>query len=372
MEMITMTKNLYKDRIKALQANMDATGIDLVAIAPTANMRYLAGFAPLMDERFCALLVGREEIRAVIPELNADQVETHTELSAMRWTDAEGPRHTLQKALQELGIEPGAILSADNTMRADSLLLLQEMINPMRSVAAGQIMTPLRVHKSEDEIEILQRSAVLADKALLAGVEVCRPGATERDVAEVISAYFRSGGAEAIDFIIVASGPNGAFPHHETGERVLQEGDTIIIDIGASLNSYKSDITRVVYLGRPSDEMIAMYDAVLEANIKARQVAEAGKRASEVDLAARETLEKAGFGPYFVHRTGHGLGLETHEPPWITSTSQTVLEPGMVFSIEPGVYIQGKLGIRIEDIVVVTDGECLNLTGLDHELIVKA
>jgi Xaa-Pro aminopeptidase len=368
--MIAMTKNLYLDRVKALQASMVATGIDLVAIAPTANMRYLVGFAPIMDERFCALLIGQKKSRAVIPELNADQVQARTGINPMRWTDAEGARHTLQQALQELGINPGAILSADDTMRADSLLLLQEMINPMRSVAAGQIMTLLRVHKSEVEIEILQRSAVLADKALLAGVEVCRPGATEREVADVISATFRNGGAEAIDFVIVASGPNGAFPHHETGERVLQEGDTIVIDIGASLDSYKSDITRMVHLGRPSDEVIVVYDAVLEANTRARQAAVAGKTAREVDLAARETLEKAGYGPYFVHRTGHGLGLETHEPPWITSTSQTVLEPGMVFSIEPGVYIVGKLGIRIEDIVVVTDGECLNLTGLDHELIV--
>jgi Xaa-Pro aminopeptidase len=355
--MITMTKNSYLDRVKALQASMVATGIDLVAIAPTANMRYLVGFAPIMDERFCALLIGQKKSRAVIPELNADQVQAHTGINPMRWTDAEGARHTLQQALQEMGIKPGAILSADDTMRADSLLLLQEMINPMRSVAAGQIMTPLRIHKSEVEIEMLQRSAVLADKALMAGVEVCRP-------------TFRNGGAEAIDFVIVASGPNGAFPHHETGDRVLQEGDTIVIDIGASLDSYKSDITRMVHLGRPSDEVIAVYDAVLEANTMARQAAVAGKTAREVDLSARETLEKAGYGPYFVHRTGHGLGLETHEPPWITSTSQTVLEPGMVFSIEPGVYIVGKLGIRIEDIVVVTDGECLNLTGLDHELIV--
>lgn len=366
-----MIENAYNDRIDALQASMAATGTDLVAIAPTANMRYLAGFAPKYDERFCALLIGQKDYRAIIPELNADQVEAHTGLTAMRWSDAEGPRAALQRALKELNVKPGAVLAADDTMRADSLLLLQEMISPMRSQAAGLLMTALRMHKTDIEVEFLQRSAALADEALLAGADACKPGATESEVADAISAHLRSGGAESIDFIIVASGPNGAFPHHETGSRVLQDGDTIVIDIGASLENYKSDITRMVHLGQSSEEVTALYEAVLEANKRGRQAATAGNKASDVDRAARETLEKAGFGHFFVHRTGHGLGLETHEPPWITATSQTVLEPGMVFSVEPGIYIPGKLGIRIEDIVVVTEGECLNLTGLGHELIVR-
>jgi Xaa-Pro aminopeptidase len=365
------TAQLYRDRIHAMQTEMAQQGVDLVAIAPTPNMRYLIGFAPMMDERLCALLVAVDSTRLLIPELNADQVEARTGMSTLRWSDADGPLKELAEALDGLGIEVGAVIAADNTMRADSLLLLQEMVKPKQSVAAGNVMTPLRIRKSDQEIEFMARSAVLADAALLAGAEACRPGVTEREVADRITSYFRAHGAEMVDFVIVASGPNGAFPHHETGDRRLESGDTIIIDIGATLDGYKSDITRVIYLGQPPAKVSELYDAVLEANRRGRQAAVPGALAQEVDRATRETLEQAGLGAYFVHRTGHGLGLEVHEPPWITATSQTRLEPGMVFSVEPGVYIPGKLGIRIEDIIVVTEGESRNLTGLDHALIVK-
>jgi Xaa-Pro aminopeptidase len=366
------TAQLYTERLSALQSEMARQGVDLIAIAPTANMRYLIGFAPLMDERLCALLVGVASTRLLIPELNADQVEAHTGLSTLRWSDADGPHKELAEALDGLGIKAGAVLAADDTMRADSLLFLQDMVKPKQSVVAGNLMTPLRIRKSDQEIELMARSAALADAALLAGAEACRPGVTERQVGDTIARYFHEHGAEAVDFVIVASGPNGAFPHHETGDRRLETGDTIIIDIGATLGGYKSDIARVVQLGEPTAEVSELYEAVLEANRRGRQAAVSGARAHEVDLAARESLEQAGLGAYFTHRTGHGLGLEGHEPPWITSKSQTQLEPGMVFSVEPGVYIPGKLGVRIEDIVVITEGESRNLTGLDQALIVKS
>ena len=190
-------------------------------------------------------------------------------------------------------------------------------------------------------------------------------------MVNVIANHFRDIGAEEVDFAIVASGPNSAFPHHEPGQRRLQEGDTIIIDIGCTLSGYKSDITRVVHLGEPSEEVKRVYDAVREANLRGREASLAGARAQDVDHAARKAIEEAGYGQYFFHRTGHGLGLEVHEPPWITSESDTILEPGMVFSVEPGIYLQGQFGIRIEDIVAVTSGECRRLTGLDHELIIR-
>ncbi|MBI3764499.1 MAG: aminopeptidase P family protein [Chloroflexi bacterium] len=360
------------ERLSRLQAQMAHDGVDLVAIAPTANMRYLLGFAPLADERPCALLVSRQATRFVVPMLNADQVEGRTGLKAIRWADAAGPQQALAEALSGLGVAPGGVLAADDTMRADALLILQEAIRPARTLAAGGLMTALRIRKSEAEIEALARAAAQADRAVMVGVEACRPGVTEREVADKIAGYFRQDGAELVDFTIVASGPSGAFPHHETGDRRLQPGDTIIIDIGASLHGYKSDVTRVVHLGEPSDEVRAVYQAVLEANRRGREAARAGARARDVDRAARGSIEQAGYGPHFLHRTGHGLGLEVHEPPWMTSESDTLLEPGMVFSVEPGVYLQGKFGVRIEDIVVVTEGECRCLTGLDHQLMVKA
>lgn len=363
--------NVFANRISRLQSELAQRDVDLAAIAPSANMRYLLGFAPLPDERPCALLVSQDQTRLVVPSLNADQVERHTGMQAVRWDDATGPRDAFVQAVQELGLDTDFVLAVDDTMRADALLFLQDLFRPVRSLPAGDLMSALRVRKTEAELDVMQRAAELADTALLAGVEACVPGASEREVADVIADSFLSNGADAVEFIIVASGPNSAFPHHETGDRRLQDGDTIIIDIGCLYDGYVSDLTRVVHLGQPTDEVRAVYDAVLEANRRGRAAAVAGARASEVDRAARGALEGSGYGEYFVHRTGHGLGLEVHEPPWITSENDTRLEPGMVFSVEPGVYLPNRFGVRIEDIVVVTADEPRLLTGVGHDLFVK-
>lgn len=346
--------------------------VDLVAIAPTVNMRYLLGFAPYADERPCFLLLSPEAMGLVVPALNAEQFEARTGLPLVRWTDAAGPRQAIGQALADLHITPGVTMAVDGAMRADALLLLLEMVEPARSLAADALTAPLRMAKSEEELEALARSAELADGAMLAGVAACREGVTERTVAEAVAEHFRKNGAEMVDFTIIASGPNSAFPHHETGSRRLQSGDTIILDIGATLDGYKSDITRMVQLGEAPAEVRAAHDAVVQANLAGRRAAVAGARASDVDKAARQTLEQAGYGPFFVHRTGHGLGMDIHEPPWITSESDTILQPGMVFSVEPGVYFPGKFGIRVEDIVVVQpEGDCRCLTGLARELSVR-
>ncbi len=359
------------ERITLLQAQMAKSGMGLTAIAPTANMRYLLGFVPMADERPCALLLTPDATRMVVPQLNADQVEANTNMAALRWTDAEGPRRAFTQALAELKVKPGGVLVADDTMRADALLLLQELVSPGKSLPSFELMSGLRIRKSEVEIEALARAAAMADRALMAGAEACRPGVAEREVAEKISASFRSQGADAVSFTAVGSGPNGAFPHHQFGDRRLEQGDMVILDIGATLDGYHSDVTRVVHLGKPTAQERAIYEVVLEANRRGREAVKAGARARDVDRAARQFIEQAGYGPQFLHRTGHGLGLEVHEPPWITGESETELEPGMVFSVEPGIYLQGKFGVRLEDIVVVTDGASRNLTGLDHAIIVN-
>jgi Xaa-Pro aminopeptidase len=368
-----MTKtDEYAARLEQLQEEMARANVDLAAIAPTSNMRYLLGFSPLADERLCLLLVTPDRIRFVVPDLNADQVEARTGRKSIRWTDSAGPEQALTEALGQLDMDGLLTLVADAAMRADALLLLQEAARPERCISAASLMSALRMRKSEKEVELLARAAAQADRALLAGVEACRPGVTEREVAERIARYFRDDGAETVNVTLVASGPNSAFPHHEAGGRQLEMGDTIIIDIVATLNGYKSDVTRVVHLGEPPSDLRTVYDTVLEANRRGREAAKAGARASDVDRAARSVIEQAGYGPYFVHRTGHGLGMDMHEAPWISAESTTTLEPGMVFSVEPGIYLPGRFGVRIEDIVAVTEGECRCLTGLDHALIVKS
>jgi Xaa-Pro aminopeptidase len=359
------------DRLSRLQTQMAEAGVDLVAIAPTPNMRYLLGFAPLADERPCLLLVTPQGTRLVAPQLTAGQIEARTGMEAIRWSDATGPRQALTEAVSALGAGPGIVMAADAAMRADALLFLQEVVSPDRCVTNADLMSALCMRKSEREIELLALAAAQADRAMMVGADACQPGVTEREVAEKIASYFRQDGAEVVDVTLVASGPNSSFPHHEAGDRRLQVGDTIIMDIVATLNGYKSDVTRVVHLGEPSPEVHAVHEIVLEANRRGREAAVAGTRACDVDRAARAVIEQAGYGSYFTHRTGHGLGMEMHEAPWISAESTTVLEPGMVFSVEPGIYLEGQFGIRIEDIVVVTEGECRCLTGLDRALIVK-
>jgi D-alanyl-D-alanine dipeptidase len=255
-------------------------------------------------------------------------------------------------------------------MYAGHLIYLQEHARPGRSLAGDTVMTNLRMLKSAGEIELLARAAAQADRAVAAGAAACKPGATELEIAEAVSAAFMREGAQKVEFAIIASGPNGAFPHHMTGSRKLEAGDTVIMDIGASLDGYKSDVTRVVQLGQPSAEVRRAYELVRAANQAGRDAVRPGVRAQEVDRATRAPIARAGMGAYFNHRTGHGLGLEVHEPPYIMETGDTVLEPGMVFSVEPGLYFPGRFGIRIEDIVAVTADGCRRLTGSAHELIV--
>jgi Xaa-Pro dipeptidase len=256
-------------------------------------------------------------------------------------------------------------------MPASYLLELQSLVKADQTIAVEELLTPLRICKSPEETDALVLAAAQADRAMQAAVDTCHIGVTEAQVAWAAEAAFRQDGAEEVSFTLIASGSNGAFPHPHSGERKLQEGDAIVLDMGASLHGYQSDITRMVYLGTPSDEFVKAHAAVYRANQTAMAVARPGLAAGEVDRAARAVLEAAGYGPFFIHRTGHGIGLEGHEPPWIMEGEQAILREGMVFSIEPGVYLVGQFGIRIEDIVVVTDSGVRNLTKFDHALVVK-
>jgi Xaa-Pro aminopeptidase len=359
----------FGKRTEGLRANMQEAGVDLIALGPTANMRYLAGFVPHPDERLCLLLVSPGTVQAIIPKLNAEEWAAHVDLPLHTWADDEGPGDALKAALSGLGRVNK--LAVDGAMRADFLLPLQAATQPETSVPAEALIAPLRARKSAEEIEALARAAAQADRAMDAAVAACRPGVSETQVAWAAEEAFRLDGAEEVCFTLAASGPNGAYPHHHSGERLLREGDAIVLDIGASLDGYKSDITRMVFLGEPPAEFLKAYQAVLEANTNGRAAVAPGVAAQEVDRVTRSTLEAQGYSEYFIHRTGHGLGLETHETPYIMAGNRQPLEGGMVFSVEPGVYFPEQFGIRIEDIVVVTEKGVRTLTGFDHGLVVK-
>jgi len=198
---------------------------------------------------------------------------------------------------------------------------------------------------------------------------VLRAGRTEREVARDLAAMIRDGHDE-VSFVIVAGGPNSASPHHEPGDRVLERGDAVVVDIGGVLDGYCSDMTRTYVIGSPPPGFADAYAHLLEAQTRSRAAVRPGVRAGDIDAAAREVLQAAGLGDAFVHRTGHGIGLDTHETPWIVAGSEVLLRPGMAFSVEPGFYLDGRMGARIEDIVVVTEDGSRELNVLDRGLVV--
>jgi Xaa-Pro aminopeptidase len=359
----------FTELLAKLRELMQAAKLDCAVVGPTTAMRHLLGFAPHADERLCLLVVDAERAQLVAPEINAGALGAVSDLEMLLWTDEGGPGEALERSfLRGARIRT---LGVDGAMRADFLLPLLELLGPQRMVPLDPVAAPLRMIKTDREVAALAASARLADLAMEAAVEACRPGVSEADVAWAAEECFRRSGAEKVEFTLVAAGANAASPHHASGGKKLEEGEGVIIDIGGSLGGYKSDITRVVHLGEPDDEFLRVFETVRSANEAGVAAVRPGVTAEQVDQAARKVIEEAGYGQWFIHRTGHGIGLDIHEPPWIMDGQHTVLTPGMAFSVEPGIYLKGRLGVRVEDIVVVESSSARNLTGFDRRLVVK-
>ncbi|MBD3664789.1 aminopeptidase P family protein [Sulfitobacter sp. TSTF-M16] len=354
-------------RLDALRDKMLAENIDLVALGPGAHLEWLTGLHPHGDERPLLLIITQSTAAFLMPVLEADSARQHTDLPFYTWSDDAGPQGALDDLLTAAQAANARSIALDETMRADFAALVQDtLLQAQRQFTATTIGT-LRMRKDAAEIATLKRNAQTADTAMQAAWAAMKPGMTEWDVAEIIRDSFKGQGATPL-FHIVGAGPNGAFPHHQTGSTILQQGDAVVMDLGGSMDGYSSDITRMAVLGN-APEGYAEIHAIVEAAVQAAmQAARPGVRAGAVDAAARDVITKAGYGDYFMHRTGHGMGVEIHEPPYITATSDTVLETGMVFSIEPGIYLPGRFGIRLEDIVVLRNDGPQVLSDLPRDL----
>ena len=343
-------------RLANLRAIMAATKTDLVAIGPSSHMLYLADLSPHGDERPVLLLISQTFAGFLMPALNVDSARQHTDLPFFPWTDADGPNAALEELLTATGItrqNPSIVL--DETMRTDFALLLLDALPGATRRFTNDNVGYLRSRKDEAEYTALKQSAVLNDAAMAAGFAALKPGITELEIANTIRDFYKANGATP-EFTSVCFGPNGAFPHHHTGQTQLKSGDAVLIDIGGRIHGYPSDMTRVGYFGSAPEgfgQIHSILDRAVEAALAA---AKPGAKASAVDKAARDVITAAGYGPNFLHRTGHGLGIDIHETPYITATSETVLEEGMVFSIEPGIYLQGQFGLRLEEIVIIRNG----------------
>lgn len=357
-------------KITALRKVMHEANADLLAVAPGAHMDWLLGFYPHPDERPCLFCVSTSGAGFLMPTLNAKDVRARADQPMREWADDDGPDAALRALLSDLDAIGAKTLILDETMRADFALLLMRALPDAQVQFTEGTLGLLRMMKDADEYAALKDNAQINDRALMAGLEILRPGMTERELAAAIRAHYTIEGAEPV-FGIIGASENGAFPHHSPGDRILREGDSIVVDIGGRKNGYSSDMTRMVALGQPPQGYAEVHSIVENAFQAALAAARPGVTAQEVDRAARSVIESAGYGDNFVHRTGHGMGLEVHEPPWITSTSDTVLREGMVFSIEPGIYLPDRFGVRLEDIVILRADGAEILSDLTRDLIVK-
>ena len=346
---------------------MKMNSVDLIALGPGTHMNWLLGFNPFPDERPCMLLVGQEKEAFLMPSVNAEGVREQTKIPMHCWNDEIGPEQALKEALSDTDTIAAKHIAIDEAMRSHfALLLLESLSNPTYEFTASTVGA-LRMRKDQDEFVNLKENALIDDRAMLAGFAAIKEGVSEIEIGEAINKHFISEGAKP-QFCIVGSGPNGAFPHHHTGDRKVKKGDAVLIDIGGRKGTFPSDMTRMSVLGHPPEGYLEIH-AIVERAVKAAlSAARPGVMAKDVDTAARSVITEAGYGEFFVHRTGHGLGIDIHEPPYITATSEVVLDEGMVFSIEPGIYLQGRFGVRLEEIVILrADGPEI-LSELTREL----
>lgn len=316
-------------------------------------MDWVLGFHPHPDERPCLLLVGPVKEAFVMPTLNAEGSREFTDIAFYCWADDEGPDAALRAALRAADAEAPNLVVLDETMRADfALLLIDALPVDTRRTFTSATLGRLRMRKDTSEYAKLKMNAGIADRAMQAAFAAIRLGMTERELSAEIRAHFQSEGASPQFWLVGARG-NGAFPHHSVSDRAIQEGDAVVIDLGGRKQGFPSDITRMAIVGSAPEGYGEIHAIVEKAVQAALNAARPGVLARDVDLAARNVISDAGYGEYFVHRTGHGMGIDGHEPPYITATSETVLEEGMVFSIAPGIYLSGRFGVRLEDIIIL-------------------
>ncbi len=352
--------DVHATRRAALAAALHREGLAAVVLGPGADLRHLAGYSAPELERPTLLVVPSDgDPVLVVPRLEEPRARADASLEGVHlrtYGETDDP------FIPAVAAVPGqGDVAVGDLLRSSFTLSLQERLPGRVRVRASRVTAPLRARKDPQELAALREAAAAIDAVHRAVPPLLRAGRTEHEVALELAGLIRATHDE-VAFVIVASGPNSASPHHEPGPRRLAVGDAVVVDIGGTIRGYHSDMTRTYHLGPPPAETAAAYEALEAAQAAGVAAVRPGVTAEDVDAAARRVLVAAGLGEAFVHRTGHGIGLEVHEAPWIVAGDRTVLAAGMTFSVEPGYYLTGRTGARIEDIVAVTgDGvEVLN------------
>jgi len=347
--------------------------VDLLAIVPGANLRYLIGLAMHPSERITlALFPIEDQPLLVLPELEAPRAEANLQIGASfyTYTDQEGPDAAFQRLAGDVALKDKTIGVEHLRMRLLELRQVERHAANCQFVDGEPLLSRLRIIKDDEEIEAMRRAAEVNEATFREVMAQIRPGATEVALATAWQkAALDANGDELPEAPIVASGPNAASPHTTATSRRIETGDLVIIDGFLRSQGYYSDITRTYAVGEIDEELELIYSIVQEANTVAREMVKPGIKAEEVDRATRQVIEEAGYGEYFIHRTGHGLGLEIHEPPYMVEGNELTLQPGMTFTVEPGIYLPARGGVRIEDNVLVTEDGYETLTTLPRDLI---
>jgi Xaa-Pro aminopeptidase len=367
------------DRVHTAREVAAELGIDLLVVTPGSDLRYLCGYDAHAMERLTALAVPRQgEPFLVVPRLEAPMVEASPAgrlgLEVLAWDETDDPFALLAAtATARLGAGPTRVAVGSRTW-AEHALGVQRALAGSALELAAPVVDRLRMVKTPAEIAELAAAGAAIDRVHARMGEWLRVGRTEAQVGADIAAAILAEGHVGVDFTIVGSGPNGASPHHELSDRVVDDGDLVVVDIGGeTATGYRSDCTRTYAVGRePGAEVTEWYAVLQAAQAAATAAVRPGVTAEQVDAAAREVIAAAGWGEYFIHRTGHGIGLDTHEAPYIVAGNALPLTPGMAFSVEPGIYLPGRCGARIEDIVVCTEDGVVTVNEGPRELVTLA
>ena len=357
----------------ARQAKVRELDFDAVVLVPGANLRYFTGLTFGLSERPILAFITATELVLVLPELEVPQLSAHPELSprVFSWSDEAGFAGAFRAALDDLGLREQIVGIDAMTMRAGEYLALLAEAPELQVRRAEKELISLRARKEPGELAAIRAAVTLSERALGRLLPELRTEQSEQEIAGQLTALLEEEGSEGHAFgPLVQSGPNSALPHGDPSARTLKAGEPLLIDYGGRKRGYPADITRTLFLGEPSPELARVFEIVSEANRAAVAAVKPGVPMQEIDRAARRVITAAGYGERFVHRTGHGLGLEVHESvPQLAEGVTETLAPGMVMTIEPGIYLPGVGGVRLEDVVVVTETGADVLTKLPHKLL---
>jgi Xaa-Pro aminopeptidase len=363
---------VFRDRTDRVRARMGELGVDVVLLSVGPDLPYLTGYEAMPLERLTMLVLPREgDATLVVPRLEAPRVVERTDVFTLRtWEETEDPIAIVADL-----VGPATALAIGDRTWARFLVDLDGALPAARFTRASEVVGPLRATKDAAEVASLRRAAEAADRvaAALQHGDIELVGRTEAEVSAELGRRLLAEGHQRVNFAIVAAGADAASPHHEPGARVIQEGEGVLCDFGGTMLDgdgvgYCSDITRCVFLGEPPAEVAEAYAVLLDAQQAAVAAAALGTPCEEVDATARRAIAAGGWGDRFIHRTGHGIGIEEHEDPYIVSGNGTPLEAGHAFSVEPGIYVPGEFGFRLEDIVVATADGPDALNRADHDL----